>query len=182
MARRLRPAMVLIAAIVCAMPLHANNQSPVQVREERGMYHVAASFRVPQPVAIVTQVLTDYEQVPKFMPDVERSVVKSRDGAWVLVEQEIVAKFMMFNRRLRLTLDIEETPDIIRFRDVAGESFSCYEGRWVVATDDGTTIVRYELAAKPTFSVPGFVLSRLLRRDATRMIDGLRTEMAARGK
>ena len=42
---------------------------------------------------------------------------------------------------------------------------------------DGTRIT-YELSAKPAFSVPEFVLTRLLRRDATQMIDRLRQEIS----
>jgi hypothetical protein len=34
--------------------------------------------------------------------------------------------------------------------------------------------------ARPAFDVPEFILKRLLKRNATRMIENLRTEMVAR--
>jgi hypothetical protein len=37
--------------------------------------------------------------------------------------------------------------------------------------------IRYELAAKPSFDVPEFLLKRLLKRDAQQMIGRLQDEM-----
>ena len=51
------------------------------VREERGVYSVAARFHVPQPPRVALAVLTDYEQIPRFMPDVATSIVLERGAA-----------------------------------------------------------------------------------------------------
>jgi hypothetical protein len=48
------------------------------------------------------------------------------------------------------------------------------------AERDGRTLIRYELAAKPSFDVPEFLLKRLMKRDASQMIERLKTEIAAR--
>jgi hypothetical protein len=42
------------------------------------------------------------------------------------------------------------------------------------------TRITYQLVARPAFSVPSFVLTRLLRKDAVQMIDRLRAEITAR--
>jgi hypothetical protein len=55
-----------------------------------------------------------------------------------------------------------------------------YEGAWRLAQVDGRTEITYELAARPNFDVPQFLLTRLLKRDARQMIERLRGEMAAR--
>jgi hypothetical protein len=44
---------------------------------------------------------------------------------------------------------------------------------------NGSTIA-YRLGAKPMFEVPGFVLKRLLKRDASDLIDRLKAEIKSR--
>ena len=152
----------------------------VSVREHSGVYTVAARFQVPQAPAVAVAVLTDYEQVPRFMPDVKTSIVRGRFPGGVIVEQEAVARVMMFSRRVHLMLEVRIDPDVIRFRDSCRRSFMKYEGAWRLAQVDGRTEITYELAARPNFDVPQFLLTRLLKRDARQMIDRLRGEMAAR--
>lgn len=152
----------------------------VTVREERGTYSVTARFEVPQPPGVVLAVLSDYEQIPRFMPEVRRSVVRERQDEGMVVEQEAVSKFMMFRKTVHLLLEVTHIADTIRFVDRSARSFKRYEGAWR-ATPWGTgTVVTYELSARPDFDVPEFILKRLLRRDSTEMIDNLRREFAAR--
>jgi uncharacterized membrane protein len=157
----------------------------VTVREQDGIYHVAASFSVAQPAPVVFAVLTGYEQIPRYMPDVRSSRVIERNDGHAVVEQEAVARVMMFSKRVHLLLDVREEPLAIRFRDRCGKSFEHYEGAWTLspAARTGATErveVRYELAAKPSFDVPEFLLKRLLKRDAQEMIRRLRDEMTRR--
>ena len=152
----------------------------VSVRERGGAYVVAATFSVPAPPAVVREVLTDYANIPRFMPGVETSRVLNRTEGLVRVEQEAVSKYMLFSRRVHLVLDVEESADVIRFRDRCTRSFDQYEGAWTIAPGQGTTEISYALTAKPAFGVPGFVIRRLLDRDARLMIEGLRAEIAAR--
>jgi carbon monoxide dehydrogenase subunit G len=152
----------------------------VHVKEERGIYTVDATFPVSRPPAVVLAVLTDYEQIPRFMPDVKKSVVQERTTSGAVVEQEALSKFMMFSKRVHLRLEVQEDQRAIRFRDTCGRSFTQYEGQWTLADDRGQTSVRYQLTAKPSFDVPEFILKRLLRRDAAEMIQRLQREIAQR--
>ena len=167
-------------ALVAAAALSAGEGDDVRVQEEKGTYHVTAAFDVKQSMAAAHAVLTDYEQVPRFRPDVRTSIVRERTPERILLEQEAVAKLMFFSKKVQLLLEVQETPDTITFKDTAGKSFARYEGTWTLAARDGRTDIRYTLTAKPTFSVPKFILTKLLKRDAGRMIDGLRAEMAKR--
>jgi polyketide cyclase/dehydrase/lipid transport protein len=176
---------VTMAVIVSALtPLlqaaATESQSPaiVTVHEERGVYLVSARFQVPQSAAVALAVLTDYERIPRFMPDIKTSVVLERTAGHALVEQEGVSHFMMFSKRVHLVLDISEAADALRFRDRCGRSFVSYEGSWKLAAENGGARIVYELRAQPSFTVPASVLKRLLRRDSGRMIESLRQEFA----
>jgi ribosome-associated toxin RatA of RatAB toxin-antitoxin module len=152
----------------------------VSVQDQQGAYAVWAQFFVAEPPDVVRAVLTDYEQIPRFMPGVRTSRVLERRPGYARIQQEAVSRFMLFSRRIHLMLDVSETPDIIQFRDRLGRSFTHYEGAWTISDRGGRTEVQYALTAAPAFEVPGFLLRRLLDRDARAMIDGLRGEIAAR--
>jgi len=73
-----------------------------------------------------------------------------------------------------------EQPDALTFRDRCARSFVRYEGAWRLSEHNGQTAITYELAAEPSFDIPGWMLKRLLRRDSAEMIDRLQREIAAR--
>jgi ribosome-associated toxin RatA of RatAB toxin-antitoxin module len=181
-ARRL----VLVAAFTAALPAPtlatAPDDPPVTVTEASGVYHVSATFTVPHAPPFAFAALTDYAEIPRFMPEVRTSQVIERHGDRTIVEQEAVARFLMFSRRVHLMLEIKEERGTIRFKDRCGRSFARYEGVWTIAERDGQTRVTYELSAQPSFDVPEFLLKRLLKRDASQMIERLKTEIDARAR
>ena len=178
---RILPTAAAVFLLALASPAMAE-QSPaaVTVREAQGVYTVVARFVVDQPAAVALAVLTDYEQIPRFMPDVRTSIVRERAIGSAVVEQEAVSSVMMFSKRVHLVLEIEEQPDALIFRDRCGRSFTRYEGTWRLANQDGHTAITYQLVAEPSFDVPGFMLKRLFRRDSAQMIERLKREIAAR--
>ena len=173
-------AVLLFVLLHAARGMAGQSAPDVIVREEKGVYTVSARFEIAQPPSVALAVLTDYDQIPRFMPEVETSVVRERGGAHVVVEQDAVARLMMFSKRLHLVLEIEERPDALIFTDRSRFSFVRYEGAWRLSQRDGHTSISYELAAEPSFDVPALVLKRLLRRDSGRMIERLQQEIAVR--
>jgi hypothetical protein len=177
-------ARVLVTAITilsAALAAAAADEAVVSVRQTGdGAYTVAARFSVAEPADVVRAVLTDYANIPRFMPDVRASDVVEREDGYARVEQEAVSKFLLFSKRVHLVLDVEESANVIRFRDRCKKSFRAYEGAWTIVERDGQTEIAYELSAVPAFAVPEFVLRKLLNRDARVMIERLRTEIASR--
>jgi ribosome-associated toxin RatA of RatAB toxin-antitoxin module len=171
--------LALVVLVTGRTPQAAPGGEPqVAVNESDGLYQVAATFGVAEAPAVAIAVLTDFERIPKFMPDMTTSSVLERSDAGTLVEQEATARFMMFSKKVHLRLRVSENNGTIRFRDECGRSFSRYEGLWRVTAREGRTDVEYQLGARPTFEVPAFVLKRLLKRDALEMIQRLQTEIA----
>jgi carbon monoxide dehydrogenase subunit G len=173
-------AATLIIALTGTMAADTGPAPSVTVREERGVYSVSARFHVAQPPAVVLAVLTDYENIPRFLPDVTSSLVRERSDSRAIVEQEAVSRMMMFSKKVHLVLEISEEAGAIRFRDRCGRNFEQYEGAWRVTANGAGSDIIYELTAKPSFEVPEFLLKRLLKRDSTRTIERLIAEMAAR--
>lgn len=172
----------VLAALGAPVLLIAADQprADVSVREDRGVYVVRARFDVSQPREIAFAVLTDYEAIPRFMPNISSSIILERARGRVVLEQEAVSRLMMFSKRVHLVLDIEEGGDTLTFADRCRRSFARYEGTWRVSAQNGRTLITYELTAQPTFDVPEFVLKRVLKRDSAEMMERLEREIAAR--
>lgn len=160
----------------------ADSEHHVSVREQDGIYSVRATFEVAQSASMAFAVLTDYPAIPRFMPTVRSSVVRERAHGSAVVEQEATARFLLFSRKIHLVLEITETPTRITFRDRCGASFALYEGVWQIEQRTGRTHLEYQLSAKPSFSVPEFVIQRLLKRDAVRMVKELQAEIGRRAQ
>jgi len=159
----------------------AANEPVISVSDAtEGGYVVVARFTVDGAAAIAREVLTDYPNIPRFMPDVRSSEVLDRQDGSVLVEQAAVSKWMLFSKKVHLILDVSEGADVIRFRDRCKKSFTRYEGAWTIRDEGDYTTVTYELNAQPAFSVPEFVVRKLLDRDARVMIERLREEISSR--
>lgn len=169
----------MLAGAVFAQPVRSPDDPAVTVREVSGVYIVSASFRVPASPAAVLRVLTDYEAIPRIVPDVLKSVVHARQDTTAIVEQEAVSRVLFFAKKVHLRLHVLESADGIAFRDVCGKSFAVYEGRWHVTGDATGSAVTYQLRAQPSFDVPEFLVKRLLKRDAGQMIARLRQAMVS---
>ena len=178
--RFLAAAAALFVVLQAAQALAEQPATNLTVREDQGVYRVTARFLIDQPRSAALAVLTDYEEIPRFMPDVRTSVVRERAVGRVVVEQEAVSSVMMFSKRVHLVLEIEEQLDALIFRDRCRRSFVKYEGAWHLSEQDGQTAITYELTAEPSFDVPGFMVKRIFRRDAAQMIEHLQREIAAR--
>jgi hypothetical protein len=86
-------ACVLIVTASASLGAGAPASEPkVSVRESRGVYAVRATFDVTQPAGAALAVLTDYEQIPRFMPDVRTSVVRERTGGRTTLTYEVDAQ------------------------------------------------------------------------------------------
>ena len=179
-ARRTLVRLVLCGLLVAGSAPVATAQPAdpaITVRERAGVYEVGATFTVDRPARRVLDVLTDYEGIPRLVPDVKRSVVHTRTQDRAIVEQEAVSRVLFFSKTVHLRLDIQEGADAIAFRDVCGRSFVVYEGGWHLSRHGAGTQVTYTLRAKPAFEVPEFLVKRLMKRDAGQMIARLRQAM-----
>jgi hypothetical protein len=174
-----------VALAAASSAAGANDGVPapiVDVRQEGGTYRVTATFLIDETPATALAVLTDYERIPAFMPDVTSSVIRERADGRALIEQEAQPRLLMFSKKVHLLLDVTEAAGHLQFVDRSGRSFISYIGHWLIAGEITGTRITYQLSARPAFSVPSFVLTRLLRKDAVQMIDRLRAEITARAQ
>src|SRR6185503_14567908 len=96
-----------------------------------GAYEVRGSFDTTAPLALVWEVLTDYERIPSFVESMKQSTVERRTGSRLQIRQQAVVGVFPVRRKARLLLDaLERRPERIEFRDTLGQDFRFYRGAW----------------------------------------------------
>ncbi len=144
-------------------------------------YVVRGAFDVAASTAAAWAVLTDYDRLPSFVPDLKASRVRERTANGVLLEQEATGRFFVFRRDIRVLLRCRETPgERLEFEDTLGADFELYRGSWTLRPEAGGVAVRYELRAKPKGRAPGVVARRALHRGARELLEQVRLEILRR--
>ena len=143
--------------------------------EARHMFEIDASCAVHAPPATVWKILTTYERMNEFVPDLASSSVLSRNGNEVIVEQTGTARFLFMSKSIHLIVRATEYPiSSIDIALIAGD-MKHYESRWElvpIAATGGTRIV-YSGRLIPNFYVPGMLGAKIIRSDIERMMEAV---------
>jgi ribosome-associated toxin RatA of RatAB toxin-antitoxin module len=135
------------------------------------VFQVVASGTVKAAPAHVWKVLTDYEAMPEFVPDLKKNKVVSRTGNRAVIEQAGVARFLFLSRAIHLVVQASEEPMSAIDISLVNGDMKVYACRWeLTALPDGGTRVSYSGKMVPKFYVPGMLGSNIIRRDIERML------------
>ncbi|WP_317204434.1 SRPBCC family protein [Janthinobacterium sp.] len=146
------------------------------------MYEVTASGVVQAPPATVWKVLTGYDRMNEFVPDLASCRVLSRNGNEVIVEQFGTARFLFMAKSIHLIVRATETPmSSIDISLVSGD-MKHYESHWELqpVAETGGTRVFYSGKLSPNFYVPGLFGAQMIRGDVERMMAALLTRLENR--
>ncbi|OGA10346.1 MAG: hypothetical protein A3D95_09220 [Betaproteobacteria bacterium RIFCSPHIGHO2_12_FULL_69_13] len=161
--RMLHVAMLLAAAHSAGGRAAEDFSVEAERRGER--VDVRAQAAVAAPVDVVWGVITDYERLPRFIPGVAKSVVRSRGGNRLVLEQSGEARFFIFSFPIEVTLEVAERPrESVSSRAVAGNVKSM-SGRYEIHPDQarGMVWLCYFGAIEPDFYLPPLVGMAALR-------------------
>ena len=143
----------------------------VKIEKHEGIYYVEGRVQIAAPDRIVWEVITDYDNLETFMPDMvsSDSLGFDSDGG-ILLDQVGIANFFLFSRKIHALLEVKEDFLLgITFRQKEGD-FKLYEGSWGLERADKGSVLTYSLKARPDFFVPGFLLKSLLKK---KVVDSL---------
>jgi hypothetical protein len=144
------------AALSCGIGLAADDVS-LSIKDKDGFFNVEGSFQVQADTAVIWDVLTAYEQIPRFVGNLKKSHIEQDLGVYhFLLEQEFEGGFLFFTKRVRVVLDVHETwYQSIDFQDIDHKDFALYQGTWQVKPQPGQSQeISYHLKVKPNFSAP----------------------------
>jgi carbon monoxide dehydrogenase subunit G len=141
---------------------------------------IDAKLLISAPPALVWQVLTDYDRLSEFVPDLIESRLISRPGEPRLLEQRGRAKVAMFNAELSVTLRVDEFPiERLEFEAIGGNVREM-RGRWLICGLGEGTRLEYFIKLVPAFWMPASIGPALVRRHVDSQLSGLEAEVMRR--
>ncbi len=173
MIARLLMLLLLTGALTAQAQGRDVDVSVQRIRTEAGnVYEVNAHGEVAAAPAAVWRILTDYERMPEFVPDLQRAHVLSRSGDQALLEQFGVAHFLFFRHDIHLVVQIREQPISQIDISLVGGDMKVYNCNWrlVPVPATGGTRVVFSSTVAPKFYVPGMLGSNLIRSDIEKMM------------
>jgi ribosome-associated toxin RatA of RatAB toxin-antitoxin module len=128
----------------------------VQATRDGEAVEVEAVAEIAVGVARAWEVLTDYNRLAQFVPDLHESRVVSREGPKAVVEQKGAARFLFFTYPIEVRLAVTEYPHRrIESRAVAG-NFRELRSVYTLEAREGGVRLRYQGRLVPDFELPLF--------------------------
>lgn len=149
----------LLAALFTLQAAVASGADDLWVDVDRNgtSFDVHAVATVLAPIATVWQVLTDYDNLARFIPGLSRSAVQARSANRVVVEQKGEARFLVFSYPIEVQLEVVESPtDSIVSRAIEG-NLKRMSGRYELRSSGGGIQLRYTGELEPGFDLPPIV-------------------------
>lgn len=143
---------------------------------------ILASIAVPCSVEHLWQVLTDYDNLADFIPNLTLSRQIGASDSGTLLEQVGAQCFLNIQFCARVVLNmVEQFPHRLGFTMVEGD-FRSFEGAWQLepsSESENLTRLVYELTLCPPRAVPVMLIERHLRRDLTQNLQAIRQRAIA---
>ncbi len=140
-------------------------------------FHVYVPARPDQ----VWSVLTDYDHLREFVPDMLESRLLEDHGSVKLIEQVGRSKWFLFGKKARVVLEVEEKRNQRMDFHVVDGDFNTFDGAWTLEPRQGgrATLLTYSLSASPKFFAPGFVIRKILDRDIPERMFAIRDRVVS---
>jgi ribosome-associated toxin RatA of RatAB toxin-antitoxin module len=130
---------------------------------------ILATVTIPQPIEQVWQVITDYEHLADFVPNLTSSKLLSNPEGRIWLEQIGSQCFLKFKFCARVVLDMSENfPTELGFAMKEGD-FKQFEGAWTLqsADDAQSTKLSYNLSIKPPRAMPAALIEHHICHNLT---------------
>ena len=135
-------------------------------RLPQGTRRLAAELKSPLPVHLLWDVLTDYENLSQFIPNLSTSELIQRQGQTVRLQQVGSQQLLglRFSAQVQLELTEYRQDGLLQFRMVKGD-FRRFEGSWQIRQrPDGSSLL-YELTVQGCLGMPIGLIEERLRDD-----------------
>ena len=181
----MRRARILIVAFLCALPLGVPAFTPnedilVDVRKDGAGVAIDVVCPVDAPWQIVWEVLTDYPHMPRFISNIQQSVVEEQNGNVLHVRQKGKASRGPVSLSYEMLREVELVPQSeIRSRLISGDLKSSDFVTRIVQAGDRIHIVnngRYV----PKVWVPPVIGPAMIRAETQKQFGEFRAEILRR--
>jgi ribosome-associated toxin RatA of RatAB toxin-antitoxin module len=171
-------ALVLPAVLVWAAS--PDLEMLVKVTRRGDTFLVDALLFAPVSPREAWAVLTDFDHMSAFVPNLSESRVTSRSDDELVVAQKGVARFGVLSFPFESVREVELHPyDSIRSQNIRGNLARLVSVTRLTGAEGGTRI-DYQVEVLPAFWVPGFVGEFLIKHEITEQFEAIVKEMLRR--
>ena len=137
-----------------------------------GSRRLAAQLRCDLPATLLWDVLTDYERLDQFIPNLASSRLVHRKGSQMLLG-------LRFSAQVLLELQEFRPDGVLRFSMLKGD-FRRFEGSWQIRDlPDGSSLL-YELTVQGCLGMPIRLIEERLRDDLSSNLRAVEAEARQR--
>ncbi len=144
---------------------------------EKRQRQITAQITLPYPREQVWQVLTSYEDLADFIPNLATSKLLEHPQNGIRLEQIGVQSALFLKFSARVVLDMtEDFLQSIHFEMVEGD-FKAFSGDWLLAPAQEGTQLTYSLFIWPKRTMPIIAIERRLRYDLPRNLIAIQQQL-----
>lgn len=172
--------LAFVASIVLPSVASAEEEIRIEISRKGELFVVHAFLFAPVPPRDAWVVLTDFENMTAFVPNLSESRVMNRSGDRLTVAQKGVARFGVLAYPFESVREVELFPfEAVRSRNVGGNVSRVDSTTRLVAFERGTRI-SYYVEVEPGFWFPGFVGEAFLKHEIREQFEAIVREMVRR--
>lgn len=170
----------LLALCLLWFSADALAERDVRIARDADTIRIDARLRVDVHHHIAWQVLTDYDNLARFVPGLQTSRIVSEPGAPLLLQQTGQSGFLWLTLPIEVVVRIVEVPlEAIRFSAVSG-TLKSKSGEWRIEAQDDATLLIYRASIVPGFWVPPLIGTAMMGQDVRSKLVGVANEMTRR--
>ena len=180
-------AIPILVWALCAPVAATAQQVSIETSGQGDLVTVTATAEMQVDPRTVWNVISDYDHLAEFIPNMRSSRVVQRDGDRLLVEQTGEFGFLFFQQPVEVKLAVVESPARRIVAHAVGGNLREMEGRYELENlPTGAVRLSYSGRLVPEFPVPPIigrmVVRRVLAKQFTAMVNEiLRRDAFARG-
>jgi carbon monoxide dehydrogenase subunit G len=175
-----RLAPVFLVLLLAPAVARAESVARVQVVKQGDAYVVEATILAPVPLAEAWAVLTDFDHMARFIPNLSESDIRERHGNRIEVHQKGVARFGLFKFPFDSLREIDLTPnEIVRSRQTSGATRSA-QSQTIFVETGGVTRISYRAEIEPGFWMPALISRPFIEHEVREQFEAIVAEMMRR--
>jgi ribosome-associated toxin RatA of RatAB toxin-antitoxin module len=171
-----------LGATLCASLTAAAQDVEIETYRRGDTVTVWAEANLQVDLRVAWDVLSDYDHMSQFIPNLTVSRVISRNANSLVVEQKGEFAFLFFRQPIEVRMDTVETPrSRIVAHAIAGGSFRELSGRYELQNlEEGGVRITYMGRFVPAFPLPPFLGIIAVRNTASTQFAAMMAEIRRR--